>query len=310
MPNLDTFWGESKRGLEKIKYFIDQIGKCGMDWTWWYFQFTNHFLSLYYNKRKDNNGIRIMDKIWDNLIILDACRYDAFEHKFNKEKVFFKEFRFSFEKICSRGSCTPEFLLENFAGRQYKDVVYITANPYVYTLLPKNTFFKVFHLWRSHWNDNLETVHPEDVARKAVEIHYMYPNKRLIIHFMQPHPPFIGKYRREGNNFCSIALRDGLIEIIKAYLSNLDLVFQYVKFLVDKLDGTIIITSDHGEAWGETAHPFFIPVYGHLRSARIPALIEVPWLTIYKEKEVQRVPERLKLKRSIEALRLRLLSKR
>ena len=33
-------------------------------------------LSFYY---KRNDGTHIMDEDWDNLIILDACRYDLFE---------------------------------------------------------------------------------------------------------------------------------------------------------------------------------------------------------------------------------------
>jgi len=280
MLNLDLF-RESKRKLEGIKYFMDQLGRHGLDWTWWYFQFTNRVLSLYY-RGKTNTGIYIMERPWDNLIILDACRYDAFKYKFEKEKAFFKDFKVSLEKVYSRGSCTSEFLLENFAGKQYKDVIYITANPYVYTLLPRSTFFKVIHLWRTHWDDSLGTVHPQYVFKKALEIHRIYPNKRLIIHFMQPHPPFIGKYRKNGSLFCSIALKEGLVEAIKAYLSNLDLVFSYTKLLVKMLDGITVITSDHGEAWGEFALPFTIPVYGHPSFIRIPSIREVPWLTIYK----------------------------
>jgi hypothetical protein len=297
-----------KKRLEKMKYYLNQIGKHGLDWSWWYFQFTNQILPLYYKRKIDNDGIYIMNRAWNNLIILDACRYDAFKYKFEKEAAFFKNYKFSFEKVYSRGSNTPEFLLENFAGGRYEDVIYITANPYVYTLLPRNTFFKVIHLWRTNWDENLGTVHPETVAKKAVEIHYTYPDKRLIIHFMQPHPPFIGKYRKSGNLFCSIALKEGLIEAIKAYLSNLDLVFSYIKPLIEKLDGITVVTSDHGEAWGELAPPFIIPIYGHPRGIRIPSIREVPWLTIYKEKTSQAFKE-MKLKRSIKALKHRLKGK-
>jgi hypothetical protein len=229
-----------------------------------------------------------MNRSWDNLIILDACRYDVFKYKFEKETTFFKNYKFSLEKVYSRGSSTPEFLLENFAGGRYEDVIYITANPYVYTLLPRNTFFKVIHLWRTHWDED--------------------PGKRLIIHFMQPHPPFIGKYRKSGNLFCSIALKEGLIEAIKAYLSNLDLVFSCIKPLIEKLDGITVVTSDHGEAWGELAPPFIIPIYGHPRGIRIPSIREVPWLTIYKEKTSQAFKE-MKLERSIKALKHRLKGK-
>ena len=294
------FEGPTKKGLELIKYYLRQIGISGLDWTWWYYQFTNHILSLFY-KRK-NDGIYIMDRIWDHLIILDACRYDVFRYKFEREKDFFKNYSYSLEKVYSRGSSTPEFLVENFSGRCLRDVIYVAANPYVYTLLPRNTFFKVVHVWRTHWDEKLGVVHPEAVAKKALEVHSEYPNKKLIIHFMQPHSPYIGKYRKR-ESFISIALKEGLDEAMKAYLSNLDLVFPYVKLLIEKLDGIIVVTSDHGEAWGERACYLF-PIYGHPKYIKIPSLREVPWLTIYKEHIYEHL-EREKLKRTVERVKYR-----
>jgi hypothetical protein len=119
---------------------------------------------------------------------------------------------------------------------------------------------------------------------------------------MQPHSPFIGKYRKRGG-FSTVALKEGLDEAVKAYLSNLDLVFPYVKLLIEKLDGIIAVTSDHGEAWGERAYYLF-PIYGHPKYIKIPSLREVPWLTIYKEHIYEHL-EREKLKRTVERVKYR-----
>jgi hypothetical protein len=58
--------------------------------------------------------------------------------------------------------------------------------------------------------------------------------------------------------------------------------WKFIAYIVKMLDGITVITSDHGEAWGEFALPFTIPVYGHPSFIRIPSIREVPWLTIYK----------------------------
>ena len=47
----------------------------------------------------------------------------------------------------------------------------------------------------------------------------------------------------------------------------------------------IIITSDHGEAYGEKILKF-IPIYGHPTGIHISALVEVPWFVV-KSKKLQ-----------------------
>lgn len=60
------------------------------------------------------------------------------------------------------------------------------------------------------------------------------------------------------------------------YKDNLKRVLKAVSRLIDKLQGQIIVTSDHGEAFGE--HGFWL----HSPNVYIPELIYVPWLTIEK----------------------------
>lgn len=58
---------------------------------------------------------------WDNLVLLDACRYDQFERLNTISGVL--------ENRISQGSSTFEFLTENIAGKKSHDTVYVTSNP-------------------------------------------------------------------------------------------------------------------------------------------------------------------------------------
>jgi len=256
---------------DKLKYFLIQIKNNWKDWTWWYYEFTNTILPIFYRFRK-NNGIYIMDQKWDNLIILDACRYDIFEKTIKKRKI-----KGELKKVISRGSTTVDFLKENFKDKKFLDTIYVTANPYVYFI--KNSFYKTIDLWYDLWDEKLNTVHPKIVNEEVLKIKKKYPNKKLIIHYMQPHCPFIGEYKKKGF-FWQVALKEGRKETMKAYTSNLEFVLSYVEDLIKELNSITIITADHGNACGEGATFLRIPIYSHPKGMPIPSLIEVPWFVI------------------------------
>lgn len=57
-----------------------------------------------------------MDADWDNLLILDSCRYDLFSEVAVEDGL-----KGELTTFRSRGSSSSEFLKENFAGRTYDD---------------------------------------------------------------------------------------------------------------------------------------------------------------------------------------------
>jgi len=254
-----------------FSYLKNQIKGNWKDWRWYYFQFTNHILSKYYLLKR-NKGIYVCNEEWDNLIILDACRFDIFEKMIKRFNV-----KGTLEKRISRGSSTPEFLRENFSDK-FNDIVYVTANPFVYMML-ENPFFETINVWKDGWSDEKGTVEPDVMLNATIKAKRKFPDKRLITHFMQPHNPFIGPYSREGN-FWQIALKYGKEEVMKAYESNFEFILPYIKDLVNELDGLTVITTDHGNACGETVTPFRIPIYGHPNGVHIPALVEIPWFIV------------------------------
>ena len=73
-------------------------------------------------------------------------------------------------------------------------------------------------------------------------------------------------------------------EIIKAYIANLFLVLCYVKKLTEILPGRIVITSDHGEAFGEPLSKLLpLRVYGHPSRIWISSLALIPYLLVENE---------------------------
>lgn len=235
-------------------------------------------------------GTQVMNEDWDNLLILDACRYDMFADRINMEG--------SLESRISLGSSSEEFMERNFVGKQFHDTVYINANPFIPKLdLDDSTFHAVIDCLKK-WDEELETIRPATVAQAASDAHRRYPNKRLIVHFMQPHAPFIGKRGQKmiGGGWTMDhdvdaepgvwnQLRDGqdvsLETVWEAYNENLELVLAEVEPLVNELNGKSVITSDHGNLVGERLGP--IPTrqkYGHPYGVHTEELVKVPWFVI------------------------------
>ncbi len=289
----------------KITRYISATLKNWKDLMWWrnVFLYKIIFPFLFRN----NKGIYILKESWNNLIILDACRYDTFKEEFDKRKMKGK-----LKYIVSRGAETTEFLRENFSKTKYNDIVYITANPFVDKLL-RGKLYKIISVWKNGWNDKYQTVLPETMYEYALNVIRKYPDKRLIIHFIQPHSPYpngtgefkFGKqlnamlngkkfkirYKLDENSFAGewpyIGTKSLKVDKLKeGYQQNLELAMPYIEKLIDILPGRTVVTADHGEAFGEKIHPLIpIKIYGHIPEKRISVLIKVPWLVIEPEEK-------------------------
>ncbi|MFC7188722.1 hypothetical protein ACFQL7_01880 [Halocatena marina] len=233
----------------------------------------------------------MFDREWDNLLILDACRYDLFEEH--------HEFPGTLSKVRSAGSHSREFITRNFLGTTHHDTVYITSNPFA-SLLDGDTFHAVINLFDDEWDEDVHTVRPESVVAATIEAHEAYPEKRIIAHFMQPHYPFLGERGSQfesggvsgdvvgnGKNTNTAPSIWHLLDIGRSpvdsqtaregYIENFALVQEHVQGLLGELDGKSVITSDHGNLLGERLWPTPIRKFGHPEGVRKPGLIEVPW---------------------------------
>ena len=237
-------------------------------------------------------GVKVMEEEWDYLIILDACRYDFFKKNY-------KNLNGHLEKKQSLASCTYEWLEKNFAGTHYADTVYITANPRIHTnwfkkwiLKNKNPFFHIEDVWKYAWNEKAGAVIPSEMTKAALKSIKKYPSKRIIIHYIQPHPPYLDENGEKIIHSKKLnPLRRGEVsrdEAIDAYNKNLQNVLIEVKNLISHLNGKIIITADHGECFGEWL------LFSHPGKTYVKELIEIPWCIIENNYD-----ERLNLNRSI-----------
>ena len=133
---------------------------------------------------------------WDNLIILDACRYDYFAN------IYKKYLKGRLQKAVSPGSQTIEFMNKAFGGK-HKDIVYVSGNPYVNSLgtsgsrvrqegySAREHFYRIIDVWDWGYDEKKKAILPGNVRKAALKARKRYPNKRLVIHFMQPHIPYI-----------------------------------------------------------------------------------------------------------------------
>ncbi|EMA08752.1 hypothetical protein [Haloarcula marismortui] len=255
----------------------------------------------YFRYVHGNNGIDVFEEDWDNLLILDACRYDMFAaHNTLKGDL---------QQRVSKGSNTAEFLQRNFGGKTFDDTVYVTANPQVDVRLDE-PFYETVSVWRDHWDEDFNTVRPEAMAEAILDTQERFPNKRIIAHFVQPHYPFIGEFGRalvddqagielskrqatgetaesDHYNIWDLLQRGVVSEadVWKGYTENLRLALERVETLLDDLFGRTVVTSDHGNLVGERPTPCPVPfrMYGHPPSVYADALVTVPWLVVESE---------------------------
>ena len=171
---------------------------------------------------------------------------------------------------------------EIFGDRNLHNTVYVTANSYAEDI--SHGVFHAIESVLSEWNEELGTVLPADVTNAAVDGFETYPDKRLIVHCMQPHHPWIGptaetiRKRSEVSGWRHTRVegdygrggfglvRDGVIsqdEMRQAYKGSLKLILDHVSRLTDSVPGRAVITADHAELLGERAIPLSRSLYGH-----------------------------------------------
>lgn len=264
--------GHVKKGLSNPNFLAREINRL--------------FHTRLHRREYNTDGADIVSEDWDNLVLLDGCRYDMFVNQ--------NQINGDMEKRTSRGSNTVEFLTGNFSNRDLNDTVYITANPQFrkHRENLQTEFASVDDVWMGNgWDSETGTVLPETVTDRALGLAQEYPNKRLIVHYLQPHYPFIqsstefdkGQIKKsdERSAFWQEIMKGNLsIDndlIWESYKENLNAVLPSVQRLVSNISGKTVVTSDHGNMIGERAFPIPIKEYGHPIGIYTSELVEVPW---------------------------------
>lgn len=245
-----------------------------------------------YEKRLNSlYGIDYLEEDWDNLILLDGCRYDLFEY------VSTIDGDLSCQK--SNSSSSDEYFEKNFDGGEFGDIVYFSANPHIDNI--DAHFYDIVRLWETDWDEETGTVLPSDAVDRVLEREEEYRDKRIVLHLMQPHRPFLGEHaknidqtglsregvqRQHGEDpeipFWWHRLQRGELtreEIWPAYKETLEVTLPYVEKLLDELPGKSVVSADHGNAFGENN------LYGHPSYRHHPSINDVPWLEVNKPRK-------------------------
>lgn len=233
------------------------------------------------------SGRTIYRKEWSLLVVLDACRVDLIEQVSDNDKFIDTIGRFeSLDTMIlwwMKKNFTPEY------SEEMSKTAYICGNPFSEEELNGSDFADLDEVWRYTWDEDLGTLPPRPVTDRAVQMGRENDHDRLIVHYMQPHCPFLpnldlSKGKRvedfgdqEWDDVWA-RLRKGEITrdaVWDAYRGNLKRVLDDVGVLLRNIDAErTVITSDHGNAVGEWG------VYGHPVHMPLSCLRIVPWIEV------------------------------
>jgi hypothetical protein len=244
------------------------------------------------------------------LVVLDACRFDRFQ------KLAPEYLDVQTERVAANADNTFGYLRTCWDGSY--DVQYVTGAAPVTTqefdfsdedlqadglvfegkelqrmyqgFVPADHISDIVEVWRDSWDESLGVCPPEPVTDRAIALAPQSP--RLVVHYFQPHEPYIGETKLLGSvedgadHLEGGAIGRDIWERIKsgeisdaqlkqAYDDNLRRVLAEVALFIDQVEdkyNRIAIMGDHGEALGEYG------LYTH--SITHPHVRMIPWAEI------------------------------
>lgn len=239
-------------------------------------------------------GTNVYSRDWDLLVVLDACRVDAL-----REVADEYEFLGSVESIWSVGSSSDEWMAQTFIepyDAEVQETSYVTYNNYTKKVLHQakrppltkpvpgypnwrtvsaEDFGHLDEVWRYAWDDDVNHVRPSPVTERAIHAARNRDLNRQIVHYGQPHAPYLGERSDEATGTLWPEIMNGEIEketVWEHYIDNLRLVLDEVAVLLENVDAPkTIITADHGEAFGEFG------LFKHPPGVPHPVIRKVPW---------------------------------
>jgi hypothetical protein len=252
-------------------------------------------------------GTNILDKEWNILIVLDACRVDAIDQIAPEY-----EFIESVDSTWSVGSTSKEWYVHTFQSRDVTDISLVSGNSWTKHLFEDDPDWKYWtatrnSIWHElslldmllsrplptseefnsyvpvvgdHGADLGTTPLPKEVTDAAIHEHRRIEPERMIIHYMQPHKPYVQEEQNGEIPDMHLNPLDSIEadnvsqkEVYAAYLQNLREVLNSVDRLLKNIDGgRVAITADHGELFGEWN------AYAHPAAFPHPAVRKVPWI--------------------------------
>ncbi len=177
---------------------------------------------------------------WKYLIVLDACRFDYFK---DFCRIPGKLIQAESPACIYKGTVTSNWYRYIFTGR-YDDIIHVSGHPRVNSRTPvegfdaKKHFSKIIDVWDTGWDEVIGTVLPESITAQAVSTIKKWPDKRFIIHYVQPHTPYIclgkpeakKKKTPESRESFFIKFREFIVSRARCFLGDMQAV-NMMKFL-------------------------------------------------------------------------------
>ncbi|MFB6155260.1 MAG: hypothetical protein ABEJ22_05145 [Haloferacaceae archaeon] len=259
-----------------------------------------YYKLLYTVSRVAVDPTPVYERDWDLLVVLDACRADLL-----REVADEYEFVESVDEITSVDTMTPEWMRHTFVPEyadQMADTHYVCGNPFSAQILDDEGFETLDELWRRGWDDELQTLPPRAVTDTAIAAARERDAERLVVHYMQPHWPFVpardadyydglspGDFGGHNDSDVWEQLRRGEVDaddVWEDYRENLRYALDEVEVLLENVDADrAVVTSDHGNSVGEYG------IYGHPRHMPFRSLRRVPWVRTTATDERTRDPD-------------------
>lgn len=249
-----------------------------------------------------NLGTNVFERDWDVLIILDTCRVDALQ-EISSEYMFLPD---NIGSIWSVGSTSNEWISNTFNTNflnEIQNTAYISANSHAkhviedrytpeedrgvkanfsdWSVVQKSDFLYLEQVWQYNPSNTPGHIDPKFVTDRAIRIKDKYSPDRLIIHYSHPHAPYTSEAIDEGRDLYPYEESpfDYLInggnknKVWSSYIANIRYVLDSVSILLDNMSAKkVVISSDHGEAFGEWE------LYSHQAGYPTPEVRRVPWV--------------------------------
>ncbi|ESP89032.1 hypothetical protein [Candidatus Halobonum tyrrellensis] len=239
----------------------------------------------------DDRGTHVYDREWDVLVLLDTCRPDVLA-EVAPDYPFLPE-PGRIPTLTSVGSTSWEWLHDTFApdrADSVRNTAYVTGNAHTHRFgdefpVDPEAFGLLDEVWRYGWDDEFSGMPPRPITDRAVAVGRRREFDRMVVHYMQPHSPYRSldverDVDRPGEANLGVwdLLQDGTLPVETAwdaYRDNLRWVLDDLELLLENLDAdTVVVSSDHGEAFGEWG------LYGHYRHVPVGVLRTVPWVEL------------------------------
>lgn len=280
-----------------------------------YLVFTAYLVVWYAITSRRPIGHDVYEEEWDLLVVLDACRVDTL-----REVADEYEFIGEVESVWSVGSQSAEWMVNTFTESRRAEIgrtAYVSGNGFSETVLvdgqypPVNNTVPVdltswsvvdetaFATHRSVWKTDHDgtygSVLPGAMTDHTIDVGRTGEADRIITHYTQPHLPYVGAAYREGRAATELEdrgyelLEEGTASreaVYEAYTETLRWVLDDVEELLENIDAErVVITADHGEAFGEWH------AYGHPEGFPHPAVKTVPWVETTAQDHHTREPD-------------------